>query len=204
MKTTLLSEALAVTSGAAAILAFACFALVLAPYMQLHDAPGPQGLRPYTEPELRGRAQYVALGCVYCHSQQPRAPSQAPDQARGWGRPSIPGDYNNDYPHLLGTMRTGPDLFNIGARQPSQTWHLLHLYQPRAVESHSVMPAFPFLFEVVETPSPDAVTVLVPEPWGPESGTVVAKPEALDLVAYLLALDHTYDITKEDLRKEMP
>lgn len=200
----LLSEAVGVTTGAAAILAFAGFALVLAPYLQLDDAPSPKGLEPYTEQELRGRATYVDLGCVYCHSQQPRAPKQAPDQARGWGRPSIPGDYNNDYPHLLGTMRTGPDLFNIASRQPSETWHLLHLYQPRAVESRSIMPAFPFLFEVVEEPGPDATTVMVPEPWAPQSGTVVAKPEALDLVAYLLALDHTYEITREDLRKEMP
>ncbi len=204
MKRMLSSEALGVIVGAAVILLFACFALVLAPYLQLRDAPSPRGLKPYTESQLRGRDQYVGLGCVYCHSQQPRAPSQAPDRARGWGRPSIPGDYTNDYPHLLGTMRTGPDLFNIGARQPSQTWHLLHLYQPRAVESESIMPAFPFLFEVVDEPSPGAVTVTVPQPWGPESGTVVAKREALDLVAYLIALDHTYDISREDLRKDMP
>lgn len=57
-----------------------------------------------------------AQGCVYCHSQQPRDAKLAPDASRGWGRASTPGDYAYDYPHLLGTMRTGPDLFNIGVR----------------------------------------------------------------------------------------
>ena len=35
-------------------------------------------------------------------------------------------------------MRTGPDLLNIGARQPSVDWHLLHLYNPRAVVEGSI------------------------------------------------------------------
>ena len=75
---------------------------------------------------------YIANGCIYCHSQQPRDPIQAPDDKRGWGRASVAADYHYDKPHLLGTMRTGPDLFNIGVRQPSADWHLGHLFQPRA------------------------------------------------------------------------
>lgn len=45
-------------------------------------------------------------------------------------------------------MRTGPDLLNIGARMPSRARHLTHLYQPRAISPTSIMPGFPFLFEI--------------------------------------------------------
>lgn len=41
-------------------------------------------------------------------------------QPRAEGPPSKPQDYQGNDPHLLGTMRTGPDLFNIGQRQPSR------------------------------------------------------------------------------------
>jgi cytochrome c oxidase cbb3-type subunit 2 len=106
--------------------------------------PRPQALH---QRELRGREVYIANGCVYCHSQQPRPKAFAPDFSRGWGRATVAGDYAYDQPHLLGTMRTGPDLMNIGVRQPSEQWHLGHLYQPRAYMPGSIMPSYPFLFE---------------------------------------------------------
>ncbi|MEM7675338.1 MAG: cbb3-type cytochrome c oxidase subunit II [Myxococcota bacterium] len=187
-------EALGIVFGATGIVIFAGFVLVAAPYLQLRNAPVPEDLKPYTKAQARGRAQYVSLGCVYCHSQQPRDPSIAPDDQRGWGRPSIPADYTYDYPHLLGTMRTGPDLLNIGVRQPSQAWHLLHLYQPRALVQGSIMPAYPFLFEVKAKAHDDEVVVDVPAPYGPAEGVVIAKPQALDLTAYLMGLDRTYAI----------
>ncbi|MEL6339038.1 MAG: cbb3-type cytochrome c oxidase subunit II [Myxococcota bacterium] len=201
---TIFGEALGVMAGAAAILVAAGLILVAAPYMQLRDVAAPAGLESYGSVELKGREHYVNLGCVYCHTQQPRDPSQAPDGKRGWGRPSIPADYVYDAPHLLGTMRTGPDLLNIGARQPSQAWHLLHLYQPRAVAQESLMPAFPFLFDVVEDPADDEVVVRVPAPYGPVSGQVVARREALELTAYLLALDRTYPVHAEGAAETMP
>ena len=123
---------LKLASGAMVALGVATAALVVMPYLQVRDVPPPAKLQPYTDAQLRGREVYVANGCVYCHSQQPRDRALGPDQQRGWGRASVPGDYVYDKPHLLGSMRTGPDLFNIGARQPSKDWHLGHLYQPRA------------------------------------------------------------------------
>jgi cytochrome c oxidase cbb3-type subunit 2 len=135
------------------------------------------------------------MGCVYCHSQQPRAASLGPDGVRGWGRPSVPADYAYDYPQLLSVSRTGPDLFNIAARQPSADWHLTHLYQPRSVTPGSVMPAYPFLFKVVAQPGPNDKTVPLPPQFAPAGGKVVATQEALDLVAYLTSLNHTYAIT---------
>lgn len=142
-------------AGGMVMLALATSALVVLPYLQVRQVEPTPGLKPYTAAELRGRAAYIAHGCVYCHSQQPRAANFAPDVLRGWGRASVADDYAHDTPHLLGTMRTGPDLFNIGARQPSDPWHLGHLYQPRAYVPGSLMPAYPFLFDAPRTrPTP--------------------------------------------------
>jgi cytochrome c oxidase cbb3-type subunit 2 len=81
-----------------------------------------------------GRRVYIDLGCMYCHTQQVRPEGFGADIERGWGvRRSVARDYIYDEPPLMGTMRTGPDLFNIGARQPSAQWHYLHLYQPGEV-----------------------------------------------------------------------
>ncbi|SHF34634.1 cytochrome c oxidase cbb3-type subunit 2 [Modicisalibacter ilicicola DSM 19980] len=185
---------------ALAILAFATLLLVAGPAAQIRSIDPPEGLAPYTAAELRGRNEYISLGCVYCHSQQPRSPEQAPDVLRGWGRPSTAADYVYDEPHLLGTMRTGPDLLNAGARLPSRAWQLTHLYQPRAIVPQSIMPAFPFLFEAKEQAAQGDVVVKVPARHRPEGKVIVARQEALDLVDYLLSLDRTYPAERTDLR----
>ena len=181
-------------AGAVVALSVATAALVVMPYIEVRDIKPLPGLKPYTSAQLRGRAVYIANGCVYCHSQQPRDRKQSPDFVRGWGRPSVPADYAYDKPHLLGTMRTGPDLFNIGARQPSKDWQLGHLYQPRAYVAESIMPAYPFLFQLKDAAADGDQTVNLPPPYAPAGKTVVATPEALDLVSYLQALDHTYPL----------
>lgn len=185
-------------SGAMVALAVATAALVVMPYMEVRDIKPPPGLKPYTSAELRGRAVYIANGCVYCHSQQPRDRAFGPDFERGWGRASVPGDYTYDRPHLLGSMRTGPDLFNIGARQPSKDWHLGHLYQPRAYVPGSIMPSYPFLFTVKDAKEAEKEgeqPLALPLAYGPNVGQVVVPtPEALDLVKYLLSLNHTYPV----------
>lgn len=181
-------------AGAMVSLAVATAALVVMPYMQVRDITPPEGLKPYTSAQQRGRDVYIASGCVYCHTQQPRDRNLGPDHERGWGRASVPGDYVYDKPHLLGSMRTGPDLFNIGARQPSKDWHLGHLYQPRAYVPGSIMPAYPYLFETKAAAEPGDEVVKLPPGHGPSQGVVVARPEALDLVKYLQGLDHTYPV----------
>src|SRR5262245_55604056 len=180
--------------GAMVMLAIATSALVVLPYLQLRDVKPPEGLKPYTSAELRGRQVYVAQGCLYCHSQQPRDKTMGPDAARGWGRPPVAGDYYYDHPHQLGTMRTGPDLFNIGVRQPSADWHLGHLFQPRAYVPGSIMPSYPFLFELKEKPDKDDRVVTLPPGYVPPGFVVVARPAALDLVAYLQGLKHVYPV----------
>jgi len=185
-------------AGAMVALGVATAALVVLPYIQVRDITPPPKLKPYTDAQLRGRQVYIANGCVYCHSQQPRDRSLGPDLARGWGRASVAGDYVYDKPHLLGSMSTGPDLFNIGARQPSKDWHLGHLYQPRAYVKDSIMPSYPYLFTVkdakeAEREGEQAITL--PPGYGPMvDQVVVPTPEALDLVKYLQSLDHTYPV----------
>ena len=181
-------------AGAAVSLGIATAALVVLPYVQVRDVEPPAQLKRYTEAQQRGRQVYIANGCVYCHSQQPRDRNLAPDTERGWGRPSVPADYSYDRPHLLGTMRTGPDLLNIGARQPSADWHLGHLYQPRAYVGESNMPAYPFLFVQRDRARDDDRVVSLPPGAAPAGKVVVATREALDLVEYLLSLDRTYPI----------
>ncbi|MEW6612613.1 MAG: cbb3-type cytochrome c oxidase subunit II [Pseudomonadota bacterium] len=187
-----MSRVLMLLIGALAAVTFAAVVLVAVPKALLAEVKPPPQLKPYTAEQARGRAVYMANGCIYCHTQQIRDPAITTDAQRGWGRPSVPADYYYDQPHLLGTMRTGPDLFNVGARLPDPQWQLLHLYQPRALVPWSIMPAFPFLFELKAQAAPGDTVVKVPAPYAPPGQVVVAKPEALALVAYLLSLNHTY------------
>ena len=181
-------------SGAMVMLALSTSALVVVPYLQVRDTPPTPGLQPYSSAELRGREVYIANGCVYCHSQQPRARAFAPDFTRGWGRATVAGDYAYDDPHLLGTMRTGPDLMNIGVRQPSEQWHLGHLYQPRAYVQGSIMPGYPYLFEIRPKAEDGEVVVNLPAEYAPTDGVVIARPEALDIVKYLRSLDRSFPV----------
>lgn len=183
-------------AGAIAMVAVAGLLLVAIPYIQLKDVGPPDGLHPYSAAQQRGRDEYIRQGCMYCHSQQPRDRRQAPDGERGWGRPSVAGDYYYDKPHLLGTMRTGPDLLNIGARQPSADWQLGHLFQPRAYVPGSIMPSYPFLFDVKDRAEAGDRVVALPPGAIPPGKVVVAQPRALDLAAYLLSLDRTYPVLK--------
>ena len=160
---------------------------------QQNNKPLP-GAHLLTADEMEGKKIYVASGCVACHSQQVRNVDM--DKAFG-DRPSIAADYAGisrpdlwtNTATLMGTERTGPDLINIGKRQPSMAWHLLHLYQPRAVVEQSIMPAYPWLFEVRKNTGPEDVEVIVPEKYRSGiSDRIVATKAALQLVAYLQSL----------------
>lgn len=184
--------------GAVLTAVFAFFVLAFLPQMQLSKVVPMDPLRPYSEAAAAGRRVYITDGCVFCHSQQVRGENYGNDQARGWGRPSYPEDYRYDEPHLLGTMRTGPDLMNIGARQPSRAWQLTHLYEPRALVPGSIMPSFRYHFEIKAQADPGDEVVELPEAYRPASGVVVAKPEARRLVDYLVSMNHTYQ--RADMR----
>jgi len=161
-------------------------------WVQEHNYPLPNS-RPLTAQEQRGMDVYVAEGCLYCHTQMVRPL----DVDRPFGRPSAPGDYARLKPQdiwrmtpaVLGTERTGPDLSDVTKRLPSDTWHYIHLYNPRAVVKASVMQAYPWLFEIKERPTPEDVVVPIPQEYAPSKGKVVAAQKAKDLVAYLLSLN---------------
>lgn len=178
--------------GAFAAIAMSFTALALFPLFQLSTIePTPERVE-YTAQQQRGRVVYEREGCIYCHSQQVRPDGFGSDVERGWGpRGSLPGDYVYDRPHLLGTMRTGPDLHDIASRQPSRDWQLAHLYQPRSVSPGSIMPAFPYLFEVRNEDNvlPSEITVPISPDYAPEEGkVVVATEDALALYEYLMTL----------------
>lgn len=190
--------------GVLATLLIAWVGLTLVPGVQISEVKAPAGLKPYTDQQLRGREIYIREGCIYCHSQQTRSVGFGADQKRNWGRPSVPGDYLYDKPQLLGTMRTGPDLFNIGARQPSEDWHLIHLYNPRATSPGSIMPPYPWLFREEIEYSDEVLAargervVPVPEEYVTPGKVIIATQEARDLVAYLIGLNHTYPLEGEE------
>lgn len=185
--------------GATAIMTFALSVLVIAPRQILEAVEPTAGLTPYTADQGRGRAVYIREGCMYCHSQQVRDAELTSDAARGWGRPTVPGDYVYDAPHLLGTMRTGPDLIHVGERLPDRQWHLLHLYQPRAVVPWSIMPSFRYLFLEVE---PDDLVFTeeleLPPALRIPGRKVIARRDAVALVDYLLSLRRTGPVEPSD------
>lgn len=168
-------------------------AIIPALHNQRNNAPLP-GAQKLNAQEFRGKAIYVANGCVACHTQQVRNV----DMDKVWGsRPSIAADFAVNHrtdvwrntATLMGTERTGPDLTSIGTRQPSVDWQLLHLYQPRAVVKESVMPAYQWMFQYKEKAGKGDKVVNVPDEFmRGRKGKMIARQEALDLVAYLLSL----------------
>lgn len=167
-------------------------AVIPALYNQEHNAPLP-GAESLSAAAVRGKAIFVANGCVACHTQQVRNI----DMDKTWGsRPSIASDYAVNHrtdvwrntATLMGTERTGPDLTTIGERQPSIDWQLLHLYQPRSVVKESIMPSYQWMFVYKEKPAKNEKVVNVPaEYMRGRKGKIVATRQAMDLVAYLLS-----------------
>lgn len=163
---------------------------------QENNAPLP-GSEPLSEIALKGKQVFIENGCVACHSQQVR--NVAMDNV--WGeRPSVAADYATSVrPNwwmnsstLMGTERTGPDLTNIGNRLPSEDWHLVHLFNPRIVVEESIMPSYPWLFEIKPKADANDKVVNVPENFLKHaSQVVVATDEAMQLVAYLKSLKQT-------------
>jgi cytochrome c oxidase cbb3-type subunit 2 len=178
--------------------------LVAYPYLTLgrftavtDEATGDINPPPLSGLAVRGQRVYASAGCIYCHSQQIRQVGYGSDLARGWGaRPTVARDYMRESPAFLGTMRTGPDLTNIGARQSSAMWHHQHLYQPSVVAPGSIMPSFRYLYTMQKIQgqrSARAIDLLPPDS-PPEGYEVVPTADAEALVAYLLSLNRNYPL----------
>ncbi len=102
-----------------------------------------EGLKPLAALELEGRDIYIREGCSVCHTQMVR-PLRA--EVERYGHYSVAGESVYEHPFLWGSKRTGPDLARVGKRY-SDTWHRVHLYNPRSVVPESNMPKFPWLFD---------------------------------------------------------
>ncbi|TXE09086.1 c-type cytochrome [Gelidibacter salicanalis] len=174
--------------------------IAIVPAFQMQGTEPIPDEKPLTAEEREGLHVYVSENCMACHTQQVRNI----EMDNVWGsRPSIPSDYFyskkrmdvwRQSPSVLGSERTGPDLTNIGIRQPSEDWHLLHLYNPRAVVSASVMPSYPWLFREVDSASLkkyDKVVAVPKELFNKPGKKIVASYDALRLVDYLKYLKQT-------------
>jgi cytochrome c oxidase cbb3-type subunit II len=179
-----MNKLLLIAGGSTLVYAVLAILMGVLPGIELSRTPPGPGVEPLTPLQARGRDVYVANGCSYCHTQQVRPLPQD----KVFGRPSAPGDFAYQTPELLGSERTGPDLTNVGKRQPSTVWQYIHLYNLRAVVPQSIMPAFTWLFEVVDQAPSGVTPVALPTAYAPPQGVVVPKPDAQALVAYLLAL----------------
>jgi cytochrome c oxidase cbb3-type subunit II len=176
----------------------------------------------------QGRQVYIAMGCAYCHTQQPRPDSAevlldqtvktkdgtkvepvflSPDIARGWAkRGSVARDYIYQSRPLLGFVRIGPDLGDVGSRliaADDSDWLYLHLYDPQIKSPGSVMPPFRFLFtqqKIGDQPAADALKLPASEPIQAPSGyEIVPTARAQVLVAYLRSLNLDYDLPEAAL-----
>ncbi len=163
---------------------------------QQNNRPLP-GAIPLSADAVKGKDIYIASGCVACHTQQVRNV----DMDKVWGnRPGMAADYADIHrtdlwrntATLMGTERTGPDLTDVGNRQPSKDWNLVHLFNPRTVVKESIMPAYPWLFSIKKQPAKGDVIVNVPAEYlNGKEGKVVASKDALYLIAYLQSLKQT-------------
>jgi cytochrome c oxidase cbb3-type subunit 2 len=179
-----MNKLILIAGGSTLVYAVLALLMGVLPGIALSGTPAGAGVEPLTAIEAEGREVYVANGCSYCHTQQVRPLPQD----KIYGRPSAPGDFAYQTPELLGSERTGPDLTNIGVRQPSSVWQYIHLYNPRAVVPESIMPAFDWLFEVVDQAPAGMTSVALPKAYEPATGVVVPTHQAQALLAYLLSL----------------
>jgi cytochrome c oxidase cbb3-type subunit 2 len=114
--------------GIFGIFAFSWIGMTLVPQLQigsLNPQSDEEGTDIYPAPAsgmaVRGAQVYAENGCFYCHSQQVRPEYGGSDLERKWGqRRSAPRDYIFQPIVLLGKMRLGPDLANVGHREALQ------------------------------------------------------------------------------------
>jgi len=156
-----------------------------------------EGVAPYSPLELLGRDVYIRESCSSCHSQQVR-PLLA--EVQRYGPYSRSGEFVYDRPFLWGSKRTGPDLHRVGGKY-TDTWHRVHLLDPRAVVPTSIMPAYPWLAERPADPDGSIAARLrtlrrLGHPYTDEdiaaaADAVADKTELDAVIAYLQSLGRT-------------
>ncbi len=127
--------------GSVLVWAASISVMVVFPVITMVDTPS-EIWRPIETKEAEGMKLYVSNGCSYCHSMYIRNM----DWDIGAERIAQPGDYYDQYPAILGSERTGPDLSQEGGEH-SDDWHKAHFSNPRFTRPSSVMPSWEFLGE---------------------------------------------------------
>jgi cytochrome c oxidase cbb3-type subunit 2 len=197
---------------------FTWIGLVVFPWLELGHLPPIQeeGSTDITPWDSSGAAHagehiYAANGCAYCHTQQVRPATSGADIIRGWGtakdadgkdvtRRTYPRDYIWQGQVFLGNSREGADLSNVAQRFPDAAKLYSYLYDPYALNSHSSMPAYRFLFvtqKISGQPSQDAL-VLPAADMPPAGYEIVPTAQAKSLVAYLLSLKKGYHLKPDE------
>jgi len=110
------------------------------------NIPTIASVKPYSPLELQGRDIYVREGCYTCHSQMVRPfRDEVVRYDPAGGEYSKAGEFVYDHPFQWGSKRTGPDLARIGGKYPN-SWHFVHMLNPRNTSDKSIMPNYPWLF----------------------------------------------------------
>ena len=94
-----------------------------------------------------GKTMFVREGCWWCHTL-------LPEETQDWqvfGAPPALGDFNGESPTAFGSDRKAPDLLHVGSRNSSREWMMLHFFNPRLVQPHSIMPRFDYLWGSVDS-----------------------------------------------------
>ena len=93
-----------------------------------------------------GKIMFVKEGCWWCHTL-------LPEQTQDWqyfGVPPRLGDFNGESPTAFGSDRKAPDLLHVGARNSSKEWMMMHFFNPRLVQPHSIMPRYDYMWGDVD------------------------------------------------------
>ena len=89
-----------------------------------------------------GKNMFIREGCWWCHTL-------LPEETQDWQAFGIPprlGDFNDESPTAFGSDRKAPDLLHVGSRNSSKEWMMMHFFNPRLVQPHSIMPRFDYLW----------------------------------------------------------
>lgn len=93
-----------------------------------------------------GKNMFIREGCWWCHTL-------LPEETQDWQAFGIPprlGDFNDESPTAFGSDRKAPDLLHVGSRNSSREWMMMHFFNPRLVQPHSIMPRFDYLWGKVD------------------------------------------------------
>ena len=89
-----------------------------------------------------GKIMFVREGCWWCHTL-------LPEETQDWqyfGAPPMLGDFNGESPTAFGSDRKAPDLLHVASRNSSREWMKMHFFNPRLVQTHSIMPRYDYLW----------------------------------------------------------